>query len=195
MQFSVLSYHESWLKSISCGSFEKDFCNLLHFSSPESDIISYRLTLPPGSFATIADWKGVAFRDTLLKYSDFFWFKCKFLLFSYEKVLLSRFPTAQANLSLAVNDVNSGSPSRMRRVRRISFGMTILPRSSTRRTIPVAFIVFLSLCCISSGIVCRKWGIMREDSHAQTYNGFFVDKQRFSLEITKRPIYTIIGNV
>ena len=62
MQFSVLSYHESWLKSISYGSFEKDFCNLLHFSSPESDIISYRLTLPPGSFATIADWKGVAFR-------------------------------------------------------------------------------------------------------------------------------------
>ena len=62
MQFSVLSYHESWLKSISYGSFKKDFCNLLHFSSPESDIISYRLTLPPGSFAAIADWKGVAFR-------------------------------------------------------------------------------------------------------------------------------------
>ena len=57
-----------------------------------------------------------------------------------EIVLFSRLPTAQANLSLPVNDVSKGSPSRMRRVRRISFGMTIRPRSSTRRTIPVAFI-------------------------------------------------------
>ena len=108
---------------------------------------------------------------------------------------LASCPMAHKYRPVCVNVFSSGSPSRMRRVRRISFGMTILPRSSTRRTIPVAFIVFLSLCCISSGIVCRKWGIMREDSHAQTYNGFFVDKQRFFLEITKRPIYTIIGNV
>ena len=52
------------------------------------------------------------------------------------------FATAQANRCLTVNDVNKGSPSRMRRVLRISLGMTILPKSSTRRTIPVAFIVF-----------------------------------------------------
>ena len=39
-----------------------------------------------------------------------------------------------------VNVVYEGSPSRMRRVLLISFGMTILPRSSTRRTMPVAFI-------------------------------------------------------
>ena len=32
----------------------------------------------------------------------------------------------------------------MRRVRRLSFGMTILPKSSTLRTIPVAFIYLLS---------------------------------------------------
>ena len=63
-------------------------------------------------------------------------------MFSYEKVLFSRLPIAQANLSFTVNDVNSGSPSRMRRVLLISFGMTILPKSSTRRTMPVAFIVF-----------------------------------------------------
>ena len=67
-------------------------------------------------------------------------------MFPYEKVLLSRFPTAQANLSLPVNDVNKGSPSRMRRVRRISFGMTILPRSSTRRTIRCCFHCFSSPC-------------------------------------------------
>ena len=116
-------------------------------------------------------------------------------MYNYHPCRLAKSNIEKQYFSHCVNDVNDGSPSRMRRVRRISFGMTILPRSSTRRTIHVAFIVFLSLCCISSGIVCRKWGIMREDSHAQTYNGLFVDKQRFSLEITKRPIYTIIGNV
>ena len=42
------------------------------------------------------------------------------------------------NMSNGVNVFSSGSPSRMRRVRRISLGMTIRPRSSTRRTIPVA---------------------------------------------------------
>ena len=42
------------------------------------------------------------------------------------------------NLSIGVNVVSKGAPSRIRRVRRISLGMTILPRSSTRRTIPVA---------------------------------------------------------
>ena len=83
-------------------------------------------------------------------------------MFSYEKVLLSRLPTAQANLSFTVNDVNNGSPSRIRRVLRISFGMTILPKSSTRRTMPVAFISFPLLVVNSSGSVCRFWGIMRE---------------------------------
>ena len=43
-----------------------------------------------------------------------------------------------------VNVVYEGSPSRMRSVRLISLGMTILPRSSTRLTIPVAFIYNLS---------------------------------------------------
>lgn len=39
-----------------------------------------------------------------------------------------------------VNVLCSGSPSRIRMVRRISFGITTLPRSSMRLTIPVAFI-------------------------------------------------------
>ena len=38
------------------------------------------------------------------------------------------------------NVVGDGSPSRIRMVRRISLGMTTRPRSSMRRTIPVAFI-------------------------------------------------------
>ena len=50
---------------------------------------------------------------------------------------------AQQNLSIGVNVVSEESPSRMRRVLLISLGMTILPKSSTRRTMPVAFI-FLS---------------------------------------------------
>ena len=43
---------------------------------------------------------------------------------------------------LTVNVVNNGSPSRIRMVLRISLGMTTRPKSSMRRTIPVAFIVF-----------------------------------------------------
>ena len=39
------------------------------------------------------------------------------------------------------NVICDGSPSRIRMVRRISLGMTTRPRSSMRRTIPVAFIV------------------------------------------------------
>ena len=43
-----------------------------------------------------------------------------------------------------VHVVNNGSPSRIRMVRRISLGMTTLPRSSILLTIPVAFILYLS---------------------------------------------------
>lgn len=48
------------------------------------------------------------------------------------------------NLSIGVNVVYEGSPSRILKVLLISLGITILPRSSTRLTIPVAFIVYLS---------------------------------------------------
>ena len=48
---------------------------------------------------------------------------------------------ANTNLSNRANVICNGSPSRMRRVRRISLGMTTRPRSSIRRTMPVAFIV------------------------------------------------------
>ena len=46
------------------------------------------------------------------------------------------------------NVINNGSPSRIRMVRRISLGMTTRPRSSIRRTIPVAFIFGKLLCSV-----------------------------------------------
>ena len=58
-------------------------------------------------------------------------------------ILCTRLCIAQQNLSIDVNVVSEGSPSRMRRVLLISLGITIRPRSSTLLTMPVAFI-FLS---------------------------------------------------
>ena len=49
--------------------------------------------------------------------------------------------------------ISSGSPLRMRWVRRISLGMTTRPSSSMRRTMPVAFIRFPSFPC--SGFASR----------------------------------------
>ena len=43
-------------------------------------------------------------------------------------------------MSKSVNDVSVGSPSLIRIVRRISFGITTRPRSSILLTLPVAFI-------------------------------------------------------
>ena len=47
----------------------------------------------------------------------------------------------------------------MRMVRRISLGMTTRPRSSMRRTIPVAFIcifILLSAFCLTGFIIRRR---------------------------------------
>lgn len=54
------------------------------------------------------------------------------LYFRYLSYLSITLCIAQQNLSIGVNVVCDGSPSRMRRVRRISLGMTTLPRSSAR---------------------------------------------------------------
>lgn len=54
-----------------------------------------------------------------------------------EVYLLTTLCIAKQNLSNGINVVSKGAPSRMRMVRRISFGITTLPRSSMRRTIPV----------------------------------------------------------
>ena len=55
--------------------------------------------------------------------------------------------TPAQNRSHGSNVVCNGSPSRIRIVRRISLGITTRPRSSMRRTIPVAFILDSSRIC------------------------------------------------
>lgn len=57
----------------------------------------------------------------------------------------------------------TGRPRGYAGVRRISFGMTIRPRSSMRLTMPVAFIYCSSTLCVRNhiAIVCKQWGIMR----------------------------------
>lgn len=54
-------------------------------------------------------------------------------------ILLDKSIKACTNRATGVNVVSVGSPSRIRIVRRISFGITTRPRSSIRLTIPVAF--------------------------------------------------------
>ena len=66
------------------------------------------------------------------------------VMYYYHPRLLAKSNIEKQYFSHRVNDVCNGSPSRMRRVLLISFGMTILPRSSTRRTMPVAFIILFS---------------------------------------------------
>ena len=56
-------------------------------------------------------------------------------------ILLSNPIIPAQNLSHCSNVISNGSPSRIRIVRLISLGMTTRPRSSMRRTIPVAFIL------------------------------------------------------
>ena len=66
------------------------------------------------------------------------------------------------SFSHGANVINDGSPSRIRIVRRISFGITTRPRSSIRRTIPVAFMVFLLRSAAASrGFLYRYFSIIR----------------------------------
>ena len=70
---------------------------------------------------------------------------------------------AYKNRVTGVNDVSVGSPSRIRIVLLISFGMTTLPRSSILLTIPVAFIynknlLVLQICDVS---ICKARGIIQ----------------------------------
>ncbi len=81
-------------------------------------------------------------------------------MYNYHPCRLAKSSTAKQNLSHRFPVVCNGSPSRMRRVRRISLGMTMRPRSSTRRTMPVAFIIF-SPCLLfprsvfaGNGVLC-----------------------------------------
>ena len=85
------------------------------------------------------------------------------IMYEFQPCRLAKSLRAIQNFSHCVNVINDGSPSRIRRVRRISLGMTTRPRSSMRRTMPVAFI-FKNLPLVHElymGIVCRKREIMQ----------------------------------
>ena len=73
-------------------------------------------------------------------------------------ILCTRLCIAQQNLSIGVNVVSKGSPSRMRSVRLISFGMTILPKSSTLLTMPVAFLYLSPFLLGTKPPLCKgRW--------------------------------------
>ena len=82
-------------------------------------------------------------------------------MYNYHPRRLAKSNIEKQYFSHRVNDVCNGSPSRIRRVLRISLGMTIRPRSSTRRTMPVAFILVPLLVVIPRASVCGNMGIMR----------------------------------
>jgi len=64
---------------------------------------------------------------------------------SYHPTRFPSSPIATQKRSHAFPVINNGSPSRIRSVLRISFGMTTLPSSSILRTIPVARKFFILL--------------------------------------------------
>lgn len=78
---------------------------------------------------------------------------CGAVMYHFQPILPASSLIAQQNRSAAVNDVCSGSPSRIRRVLLISFGMTTRPRSSILLTIPVAFTLF----CLPFTVVLLLW--------------------------------------
>ena len=78
-------------------------------------------------------------------------------MYYFHPCLLAKSPIAKQNLSHRANVICDGSPSRMRMVRRISFGITTRPRSSILLTIPVAFISSnLSCCCFFMAETCSR---------------------------------------
>ena len=66
-------------------------------------------------------------------------------MYYFQPILLAKSNIAKQYFCHFFNVICDGSPSRIRRVRLISFGMTTRPRSSILLTIPVAFISEISL--------------------------------------------------
>lgn len=87
---------------------------------------------------------------------------------------LAKSPIAKQNLSHHANVICNGSPSRIRIVRRISLGITTLPRSSILLTIPVAFIILTPLLLLRVCIVCRLREIMRINEKLSRMAGMYV---------------------
>ena len=95
---------------------------------------------------------------------------CVVTMYNYQPCRLAKSNILKQYFSHCVNDVSDGSPSRMRRVRRISLGMTIRPRSSTRLTIPVAFISFPLLAVNSTVVLFAGNGELSGNTlHVQTF--------------------------
>lgn len=94
------------------------------------------------------------------------------IMYYFHPFRFAKSSIAKQNLSHCVNAVCSGSPSRIRRVRRISLGITTRPRSSMRRTIPVAFISKSPLSVkYYMAIVCRVREIMQNSAPARLRAG------------------------
>ena len=87
-------------------------------------------------------------------------------------ILCARLCIAKQNLSIGVNVVCKESPSQLRSVRRISLGITIRPKSSTLRTIPVAFI-YLSPFPVGNDLCVVPFRFaMWNGTQAVPYNNF-----------------------
>ena len=79
-----------------------------------------------------------------------------------------RLCVAMQNLSIDVNVVSKGAPSRILRVLLISLGITMRPRSSTLLTMPVAFIY------LSPFLQRRKASLVQREVDARRADGGIV---------------------
>lgn len=71
-------------------------------------------------------------------------------MYNYQPFLLAKSSIPKQNCSHRFHVICDGSPSRIRSTRRISLGITIRPRSSIRRTIPVAFTLSKPFLCFQA---------------------------------------------
>ena len=125
-----------------------------------------------------------------------------YLIYSHNPLFLHHMQIlviALMNRSSDVNVVHEGSPSRMRRVRLISFGITILPKSSTLLTMPVAFIYLSPFPQGTTYVSFLFRFAMRNGTQAVPYNNFtnydaiICKRGRFILlEFTFQLMYVII---
>ena len=93
-------------------------------------------TTPPGGRSCVPSG-GAVYRLRIFAVSALFVVP----MYNYHPCRFAKSNSPKENRSNRVRVISDGSPSRILRVLRISLGMTILPRSSTRRTMPVAFIL------------------------------------------------------
>lgn len=113
------------------------------------------------------DNEGIVYRITLVLdpnlglCSDWFFLNLKHQSYRFLAISIMH----KQNRSIDVNTVSDGSPSRIRIVLLISLGITTRPRSSIRRTIPVAFIYKSPLLnkIASRDSVCSFRRIMRKE--------------------------------